>query len=41
MDGMPQALPIDRLGEVRRKARSFGRGDVTLDPKPLRAIPRN
>jgi len=30
MDGMPQALPIDRLGEVRREARRFGRGDVTL-----------
>ena len=27
---MPQAFPIDRLSEVRREARRFGRGDITF-----------
>src|SRR5437764_14808172 len=30
VNGMPQALPIDRLGEMRREARRFGRGDIAL-----------
>ena len=30
VDGMPQALPIDRLGEMRREARRFGRGHVSV-----------
>jgi hypothetical protein len=30
VDGMPQAFPINRLSEVRREARCFSRGDVTL-----------
>src|SRR5438552_12088640 len=30
VNGMPQALPIDRLGEMRSEAGRFGRGDITL-----------
>ena len=30
VDGMLQALPIDRLGEMRREAGRFGRGHVTV-----------
>src|SRR5947207_15364360 len=30
VNGMPQALPIDRLGEMRGEARRFGRGDMDL-----------
>src|SRR5437762_7304863 len=30
VNGMPQALPIDRLGEMRREAGRFGRGDIAL-----------
>jgi hypothetical protein len=30
VDGMPQAFPIDWLGEMRREARRFGSRDITV-----------